>query len=81
MEFEKVVEAALAKLKLEEKLNDVLKRLEEAGVDRPEDLPFVTVEDLLQALKPVKARALISSWLSKGKESEPIVIANNKLQY
>ncbi|XP_076059719.1 uncharacterized protein LOC143036355 [Oratosquilla oratoria] len=61
--------SGLVKLKLEHKLEEVMKCLEDVGVDRADELRLIKDINLHAALKPIKARALMETWTAQDKSS------------
>lgn len=61
-EIKKRIKATLPKL-TEETLTTVLTKLQdEVGVDEPDDLQYVTADDLQELLKPIEVRKLLVAW-------------------
>ncbi|XP_076062111.1 uncharacterized protein LOC143037567 [Oratosquilla oratoria] len=72
-EVKDLVLSGLVKLKLEHKLEEVMKCLEDVGVDRADELRLIKDIDLHASLKPIMARALMETWTAQVDDNPQVV--------
>ena len=49
----------------EDVMTPLMKKLQDVGVENPDDLKFVQPEDITTLLKPIQVRKLLQSWKGK----------------